>query len=181
MTDQASGLLSPWLRKRRQEKARPYIRGRVLDYGCGIGTLSEMCRPETYLGVDVDEWSIDVARKAYPRFRFDTDLPETGKFDTIVALAVIEHIPDPAALLEKFESRLGTEGRIVLTTPHPSVEYVHDLGARIGLFSAHASEEHERLIDYGLMKELLAKAGLVIEKHERFLLGANQLFVLRRR
>lgn len=181
MADQASGLLSPWLRKRRQKKARPYIRGRVLDCGCGVGTLSEMCRPDSYLGVDVDEWSIDVARKTHPRFRFDTDLPETGEFDTIVALAVIEHISDPVALLERFKSRLGAEGRIVLTTPHPSIEYVHTIGARIGLFSAHASEEHERLIDYGRMKELSAKAGLVIEKYECFLLGANQLFVLRRR
>lgn len=179
MVDQASGLLSPLLRKIRIKIVLPYIQGKVLDYGCGVGALSEMCKRYSYLGVDIDKESIYVARKTYPLFRFATDIIAIEKFDTIIALAVIEHASEPVDLLKKFKLMLKPEGRIVLTTPHPSVEWIHTIGSKIGLFSAHASNEHQQLIDYGYMEELSIKAGFVIEEYKRFMLGANQLFVLR--
>jgi len=103
MADQASGLLSSWLRKKRIEIAHPYIRGRILDYGCGVGVLAEICESDSYLGVDIDEKSITIALKNYPPFRFKTYVPETEDFDTIVLLAVIEHISDPVSLLKQFK------------------------------------------------------------------------------
>ena len=41
MADQgAEGLFSPFLRSRRLKAACPYIKGRVLDVGCGTGALA---------------------------------------------------------------------------------------------------------------------------------------------
>ena len=41
MTDQAAeGLLSPMLRNRRIQAVKPFLRGRVLDVGCGNGALT---------------------------------------------------------------------------------------------------------------------------------------------
>jgi len=179
MADQATGLLSPWLRKKRITMTCPYIQGRVLDYGCGVGVLAEICKCDTYLGFDIDEESLEIARKSYPGFHFTSKISEREHFDTIVSLAVIEHVPDPAALLAKFKRILRPEGRIVVTTPHPSFEWMHTLSSKIGLCSAHASEEHKQLINYRLLKELATEADLIIEKYERFLFGANLLFVLR--
>jgi hypothetical protein len=71
-------------------------------------------------------------------------------------------------------------GRIVLTTPHPSFEWVHTLGARLGLFSQEAHEDHEHLIDAAGIAELAGRMSLRVVKAKRFLLGANQLFVLAR-
>lgn len=179
MGDQATGLLSPWLREKRLKMAGPYLKGRVLDYGCGVGALAPMCKPDAYLGIDVDRTMLEIARRKHPQFNFVSEVSEAEKFDTITALAVIEHVPDPVALLRKFKRMLKPKGHIVLTTPHPSSEWLHTLGAKIGLFSREASEEHQQLINYEHMQELGAKSGLVLEKNRRFLFGANQLFVLR--
>ena len=123
MADQIVGVLSPWLRNARLNRARPYLHGAVLDYGCGVGALSDSCDPAGYLGVDIDRESVAVAQARRPQFRFVRETPSTPQqFDTIVALAVIEHLEDPAALLAQFRRLLAPGGQIVLTTPHPSLE-----------------------------------------------------------
>jgi len=178
MADQATGLLSSWLRRRRMKIACPHIKGRVLDYGCGVGILSEMCTAGDYYGVDIDEESLQTARHRYPTSFFATEIPENMTFDTIVLLAVIEHIKMPDSFLRGLKDKLNSCGAIVLTTPHPQMEEIHRMGAKIGLFSAAASEEHESLIDYGKMLCISRAAGLDISVYRRFLFGANQLFVL---
>lgn len=179
MAEQVTGLLSPWLREKRINISRPYIKGRVLDYGCGVGMLAEFCLPNAYLGVDFDKESIQTAKTRYPNFRFDLDVSEAEKFDTIISLAVIEHVSNPASLLKKFRVMLKPDGFIVLTTPHPTFEWLHTIGAKVGLFSSEANEEHEELIDSTIMQEFSALVGLRIVEYKKILFGANQLFVLR--
>jgi 2-polyprenyl-3-methyl-5-hydroxy-6-metoxy-1,4-benzoquinol methylase len=173
-----AGLLSYWLVRRRQHAVRRHLAGRVLDFGCGVGTLADICDPAGYVGVDTDPRKIEVARKARPRHRFETALGAGEHFDTVAALAFIEHVHDPAGYLRRFTELLNPGGAIVLTTPHPSLEWVHTSGARIGLFSHAAHDEHEELINKARMVELLAGTGMRLAVYRRFLLGANQLFVL---
>lgn len=181
MADQASGgVLSPWLQRRRISRARPYLRGCVLDFGCGNGALAAFCRPEAYLGIDADDASLATARRLHPGYVFSGDVDREEPFDTIAALAVIEHVPEPADLLTRFRNWMVPGGRIVLTTPHPTFEWFHTVGARVGAFSREAHEEHETLLDRPRMEALARASGLAIERFERFLMGANQLFVLRR-
>ncbi len=174
------GVLSLWLSRKRLEMGRPHLQGRVLDYGCNDGPLTEMCQPEAYIGVDINARSLDLAREAHPGFRFATAVSDRERFDTVAAFAFIEHVHDPATWLARFASLLEPNGRIVLTTPHPSLEWAHTLGARLNLFSSDAHEEHEELLDRKRLQELAAGAGLVVEVYKRFLFGANQLVVLRR-
>ncbi len=139
-----------------------------------------ICNSNNYLGVDIDEELVKKAQDMYPAFRFELSIPdETTNFDTIVLLAVIEHISDPLALLKKIKAALHPKGRIVITTPHPSFEWAHTIGAKFGLFSLTAVEDHEQLIDYELLKAHAKKADLYIETYQRFLFWVNQLFVLR--
>jgi 2-polyprenyl-3-methyl-5-hydroxy-6-metoxy-1,4-benzoquinol methylase len=176
-----SGYLSPLLRRQRMKAAIPFLRGRVLDVGCGTGALAQYCDPRHYLGIDIDEASLATARHAHPEHRFERDLP-TGEllFDTIVALAVIEHVPSPGVWLAQLARLLIARGRIIVTTPYPSFEWCHTFGARIGLFSKEASEEHENLLYPTLMATLADAAGLQLVLQRRFLIGANQLFVMSR-
>lgn len=174
-----AGVLSGMLRKRRFSIAGPYIRGRVLDFGSHHGPLTALCRPGAYLGVEHDAEFIATARALHPDFSFVTELPREVEFDTVVALAVIEHVPDPGGILKQLAAVLAPEGRVVLTTPHPHFEWIHTAGARVGLFSQHAHDDHEDLIDRAAMAGFAASAGLTIETYRRFLFGANQLFVLR--
>lgn len=169
---------APFLRAQRLRMARPYLRGRVLDYGCGIGALADLCLPDAYLGVDTSEEALEAARARHPRHEFDNKVSEHERFDIIVGLAVLEHVADPQDLLARWCGMLHPGGRIVLTTPHPSYEWILTVGAKVGLFDRHSLDEHEDLLDHARIRELAGAAGLEVERYRRFLFGANQLFVL---
>ena len=184
MADQGTeGLLSPYLRRKRIAAVRPLLVGRILDVGCGSGALAAELPPDRYVGFDPDEMSIGIARESFASHRFVTSFADTGgDFNTIVSLAVIEHILDPIEFLCEQRDRLSgaPTATIVCTTPHPAVDWLHTLGASIGLFSAHASEEHEQLLDRDSLRQLAAPSGLVLTDYRRFLCGANQLAIYRR-
>jgi len=175
------GVASPLLSRWRMRAARPFLRGRVLDYGCNTGALAQLCRPDAYLGVDINESSLDIARAEHPRYEFDIKVSEHERFDTIAALALIEHVSAPGELLARWAAMLAPGGAIVLTTPHPSFERVHTVGAKLRVFSSHAHDEHEELLDAWRLHELADAAGLELQTYRRFMLGANQLAVLRRK
>ena len=178
-TQSNEGLLSPFLQRQRLKAAAPQLQGKVLDIGCGNGALATYCAPECYFGVDLDANALSTAQHAFPKHRF-AEQPPDEQFDTVAALAVIEHLSDPAAVLMTWAQRLNPDGRIVLTTPHPSLEGVHELGSKIGLFSHSAAEEHEDMLDGPAMHAVAKAANLKVSREARFLLGANQLFVLTR-
>jgi 2-polyprenyl-3-methyl-5-hydroxy-6-metoxy-1,4-benzoquinol methylase len=182
MADQgAEGLMSPFLRSRRMAAARPYLRGRVLDVGCGTGALTRYVPKGRYMGFDPDPESILLARTNHPGYRFDTSMPfEQRGFDTIASLAVIEHVADRVEFITGLQLQLrnGPANRIVLTTPHQSMEWIHAAGAKLGLFSRQANEEHKGLLDEGALRYLADQAGCQLITYKRFLFGANQLAIL---
>ena len=179
MDDYTSGYLSLWLQSKRFKKAQPYLKGKILDYGCGTGGLAELCVPDCYVGFDLSEKLIDMARKAHPGYCFLSDLAKGEKFDTIVSLAVLEHVEHPVSVLKKFKQMLNPLGHIVLTVPHPKFLGIHRTGSRIGLFSRHAGQDHKQGLDHHHVLTLAKDARLVVVKHSRFLFGANQLFILK--
>jgi 2-polyprenyl-3-methyl-5-hydroxy-6-metoxy-1,4-benzoquinol methylase len=184
MADQMTGLFSPFLRSRRIAAVRPLVaQASVLDFGCGVGELAGYVQPADYLGVDIDWGSIAEARRRYPRHAFQTleefESGESGTaFDVISALALVEHLPNPVVWLASMRSRLGPAGRIILTTPHPSMRWAHELGARFRIFSREAAEEHQDLLDRAALQSLATAAGLRMVRYRRFLCGCNQLAIL---
>lgn len=181
MADQGSeGLLSSYLQRKRFEAAAPYLRGRIVDIGCGSGALAAFVHADQYVGVEIDNASLQHASSRFPEHCFTPELPEKSeKFDTIVLLAVIEHVSDPAQFLRTLAAYLNDTptSRIVVTTPHPAFKWIHDAGSAIGLFSRHASEEHEDFLNYTKLEKAGNQAGLKIVSYHRFLFGANQIAV----
>ena len=101
-------------------------RGQVLDFGGGIGThaLSAALLPQ---GDHV--WFVDLNphNRAFVQQRAEAlgighklsahrDLAETGsvRFDTVVCLDVLEHLPDPSAQLLEFHGRMRAGAVAVL-------------------------------------------------------------------
>lgn len=166
--------------------ALPHLKGFVLDYGCGTGTIARHVDTNRYLGVDSDPESIDIARGDYPSHRFlvieKGDMAPIWKvrksFDTIVLLAVIEHINDPVGFLRELSDYLHDAGRIVLTTPHPVGRFFYEAGALIGLFSVDAAEEHETMLGKRDLSTLAEKSGMKMALYRRFLFFHNQLCVI---
>ena len=184
MADQGSeGLFSPFLQSQRVKVARSYIKGKVLDVGCGSGVLAGIVPADHYVGVDVDEQALVIARKQHPQHTFQNSLPPAeSKFDTVIALAVIEHVPDTGAFLRELAKRLssGLDNFIVCTTPHPAVDWVHTAGSKIGLFSRRANEEHGNLLNKDMLVQAASEANLKLIVYKRFLFSVNQLAVFQR-
>jgi SAM-dependent methyltransferase len=100
----------------------------VLDVGCGNGVMFQMIRERgldlDYLGVDVTEKLLNVARELFPadahRFR-DMSLYDLKKlprkFDAVVCRHVLEHLPDYVPAVEYLYSRARKKLILVFFLP----------------------------------------------------------------
>lgn len=174
------GLLSPFLRKCRIKAALPFLKGKILDVGCADGILCENTSRADYTGVDINGDLLIEARKNKPGYEFYDYYPAGRQYDTIVALAVVEHVKDPQKWIQDLSHFLKQDGKMVLTTPHPRGRRIHEVGATLGVFSHHAAEEHESFLDEKSMHTIADRAGLLLVTSKNFLLGFNQLFVLQK-
>lgn len=181
------GLLSGYLEMMRLQTARRYIQpeDHVLDLACNEGRLIDVLPPRTtYLGIDIAEKAIRIAREKHPDHQFmladlSTALPTlSDKFDAVVMLAFLEHIAEPGALLKKVKSVLTPQGRIIISTPAPHGRKIHDFGAKLGLFSQEAADEHESFLGKGELHDIAQRAELKVQDYTTFLFGFNQMICL---
>src|SRR5262249_8980694 len=104
---------------------------RVLDLGCGTGTLLEQLPACDYLGLDINHRYIDFAKLRYhDRGRFscrdvrDGLFSDEPAFDLVVMNGFLHHLDDPSAstALKVARAALKTTGRMVLVEPCFSAE-----------------------------------------------------------
>ena len=183
MANRLTGWLSPALRRQRLRVARAFVAsGQVLDYGCGIGALADLVPAECYTGLDLDVPSLEEARRLHPHHRFVhvKDFVANQQFDVVILLAVIQYIEAPARFLEWCREILSPQaGRVVITTPKPSMDGVLLLGARLGFFGKDSKSEHPSLLDKSGFERLATESNFVLDEFRLFLFGTNQLAVLR--
>ena len=99
---------------------------RVLDMACGEGYGSEVLSRSagSVVGVDANPEAHEHARLRYVRqnLTFERGMVENhgepGSFDAVVFLQTIEHVQDPAAVLEHFRSLLAPGGTAYVSTPN---------------------------------------------------------------
>jgi len=159
--------LTRWLRAVNAARYFPTgldARGRHLDIGCGDGYF--LTRSPAWARYGLDKKMGD---------SLDDGLPfPDGALDVVTMLAVIEHIRDPAPLLAEIHRVLAPGGRLIMTTPKRTAEWV------IALYARDIGEEHER---YYTAESLRALAGdrFTLSNARTFCLGLNQVFCLVRR
>ena len=185
------GLLTRRVQAARLAAALPHVPAgaRVLDLGCGLTDLP--ARFASYTGCDRSPVVLAEMRRRHPAAVFaswdvDADEPPPevvarAPFDAVLMLAILEHVPPPQRALSRAAALLGPGGRVVATTPHPLGRAALEAGARLGLLSRHADEEHETLLDRAALARAAGDAGLALARYSRFLAGLNQLAVLTRR
>ena len=96
----------------------------VLDFGSGTGSSCSIFEPENYLGVDIDLYRVDYAKRLYPDYRFsvlnDTSLPVVDNyFDCIIIVAVLHHISNEKLrnYQQEFHRTLKPDGQILIIEP----------------------------------------------------------------
>ena len=182
IAQEKQGLFSPFLRKKRYQIASRYIKNgeSVLDIGCGSGGLKKHINKSIkYMGIDQKKfWN--AKKKNLFVVQIGNKYPKEitkNKYSTITALAIIEHLKDPEKLFKDARKLLKENGQLIITTPHPMGRWFHDTGAKLGLFSHDASEEHEMFFDKNMLKKIGKENGFKLKNFKKFLLGFNQIFV----
>jgi 2-polyprenyl-3-methyl-5-hydroxy-6-metoxy-1,4-benzoquinol methylase len=96
-------------------------RARLLDVGCGSGNFVAHAEAVGWeaTGIDVDEEALQAGRSVGYDLRVQTlDQHPEGDYDAITLGHVIEHVPDPVALLSAARERLTPDGVVWLATPN---------------------------------------------------------------
>jgi ubiquinone/menaquinone biosynthesis C-methylase UbiE len=109
--------------------AKDYIRGNVLEVGCGEGrgVAVLMEKASGFTAVDKIKPVIDELQKKFPEGSFIAmnipplnGLPD-NTFDFVVSFQVIEHIEDDVLYLKEIHRVLKPGGRVLITTPNRSM------------------------------------------------------------
>lgn len=101
----------------------------VLDYGCAHGhyvmNLAARYKDISYVGVDLEQTNIDKAMAwakqmpgANTAWICGTHGDVTGFYDCILACEVLEHVPDPAAVVASLMRNLNPGGLMVVSVPY---------------------------------------------------------------
>jgi 2-polyprenyl-3-methyl-5-hydroxy-6-metoxy-1,4-benzoquinol methylase len=106
--------------------AKDFIKGNVLEVGCGegrgVGLLME--HAESFTAVDKIKSLIDDLRQKHPSGKFvDMNIPPfdgltDNTYDTVVSFQVIEHIDNDLLYLKEIHRVLKPGGIALLTTPN---------------------------------------------------------------
>jgi 2-polyprenyl-6-hydroxyphenyl methylase/3-demethylubiquinone-9 3-methyltransferase len=103
--------------------------GRVLDVGCGTGSLLERLaeRGCSGVGIDLSPDSVALAAERLRAIGADDRLearvgsayePPEGPYDLIALTDVLEHLEEPRACLRALRERLAPGGLLVVSTPN---------------------------------------------------------------
>jgi len=98
--------------------------GRLLDLGCALGFLLGIARESGFdaYGLDRNEAAIAEARgefgdRVHAGSLDDSAFPRVD-FDVVTLIDVLEHVPDPRALLDAVSSRLASGGVVAAVLPN---------------------------------------------------------------
>jgi SAM-dependent methyltransferase len=96
---------------------------RLLDVGCGRGDFLDYARQaglETS-GVELNSNAATMARskghQIFTKLLHELDPAQTGRFDLITLFQVLEHVPEPGALMKQAAAFLNPGGHISVAVP----------------------------------------------------------------
>ena len=158
----SSKKLESFLQQYRFKIAIPFLKGDVLDFGGNEGELKQFV-PGNYTLVNYDHTPM-----------------KNKTFDTIVALAVIEHIPvaDVFEVFKSFKSKLRPDGTLLLTTPTPRAKPLCELLAFLHLLDKENIREHKHYWTKEDICNLAEQNGFTVKAYKKFQWGFNQMAVL---
>jgi len=151
--------------------------GRILDLGCGNGSLTAAVIPvgaEVH-AVDLSSSGIRHAAAAFPQIRFHcldvtgdlSAIPGFGSFDAVISAEVVEHLYQPRKLVTNAWHALRPGGSFIITTPYHG--YWKNLALALsGKLDAHFTAlwdcGHIKFWSRRTLTQLLEEGGFQVER-----------------
>ena len=138
------------------EVAAPYMKGDLLDVGCGQKPYKKLFDVKKYVGMEVEQEGHDHTNEEVDIYYDGKHFPlENGSFDSVLTSQVLEHVFHPDDFLSEIHRVLRSNGKLLLTVP-----FVWD--------------EHEQPYDYARyssfgLRHLLEKNGFTVVQHQKTL------------
>lgn len=138
-----------------EKKAMEYVRGRVLDVGCGAGSHGLYLQEQGFdvKAIDVSKGAIEVSRKrGVKNAEVISLLDETEKFDTILLLmngsGIFQELSKVPFYLNHIKSILNPGGQLLLDSTDIKYMYEDDDGGYWQDLNANYYGELDYLVSY---------------------------------
>jgi 2-polyprenyl-3-methyl-5-hydroxy-6-metoxy-1,4-benzoquinol methylase len=134
-------------------------RGRLVDIGAWVGFLAAEAADRGWdvVGVEPSRWAADRARSRGVTILEESELP-SGAFAAVTMGDVIEHLPDPGAMLDRVAELLAPGGVLWMATPDAGSRVAQMLGRRWW----SVIPTHVHLFTRRSMRELLTRHGFEV-------------------
>lgn len=159
-------------------RARPLSNLRVLDVGCGGGLLTEAMAAEgaRATGIDLSEQLIDIARLHLLESGLQAEYrvvsaealaaEQPGTFDAVTCMEMLEHVPDPQAIVQACFDVLKPGGSLFLSTINrtPAAFALAVVGAEyVARLLPKGTHDYRSFIKPSELASALRHAGFVLE------------------
>jgi cyclopropane fatty-acyl-phospholipid synthase-like methyltransferase len=103
------------------EYVQPRVGARILEIGCGPGSIVNSLPPSDYLGFDLSPEYVEMARRRFPKARFvcervsEFSLAKEQSFDVVLAIGIVHHLENAEArqLFQIAHKALKLGGKLV--------------------------------------------------------------------
>lgn len=152
---------------------------KVVDVGCGGGILTETLAKNGALAVGIDQssFTLDIARQHAEKSALTIDYrlmtaeqlaaQEAGTFDAVTCLEMLEHVPDPAAVIRSCAQLLKPGGQVVFSTINRTFKawlFAIIGGEYILRILPRGTHQYEKLIRPDELRAWAQAAGLTFQR-----------------
>lgn len=157
----------------------PVAGQKLVDVGCGGGILAESMalRGALVTGIDMSEGPLEVARIHRLESGVDVDYKQCtaeqlaeenpGEFDIVCCLEMLEHVPDPASVIQALATLVKPGGKVFLSTINRNLKAyaLAILGAEYILnMLAKGTHDYSKFIKPSELARMLREAGLELDE-----------------
>ncbi len=150
----------------------------VIDVGCGGGILSEALAKNgaRVTGIDMGEMPLDIAKlhamEAGLEIHYEQSTAETmaakhaAEFDAVTCLEMLEHVPDPAAIIQACADLVKPGGDVFFSTlnRHPKAYLLAVVGAEYVMnMLPKGTHDYKRFIRPAELASWCRQAGLHVK------------------
>jgi SAM-dependent methyltransferase len=97
---------------------KKYLRGRLLDFGCGSEPYRELCDVQEYIGLDIEKSEHNHRTEQIVIFYDGKTIPfDDGYFDSVLSSEVFEHVPNLHEIINELYRVLKPNGYLLVTVP----------------------------------------------------------------